>query len=557
MGGPEAPDVIRFSFRRWLEEAGEMYVQAITNQEIDGLTLSRMGGVFGLAARDVRIRVDNDALFGFIDLRRSPADLEEITWKTWRRHARALEKMVERGVDPKVAIESYFAQRGLVPQTLDALVRATSLSVVEGRGTMPAWFVAIWKYRARTSRELELLFSPAGFAGVAATHIVRGTVFNPTREDWDKAFEVAGWTHAVGSVVGPLTSRAGAPRGGGAPAVRDRMVERPKSAPPPQESRGLPMPDAPGPRRGNRGTTPAPPAPLGPPGGRKPAAPAPGRPSPKTLGAAVRRARVPEAERAFLADRLPDDLRDLAWEIGPVRLLSWPNAPRGEARDAIVSHVAGTVLAERLVLASPELQARLAAARAEAAALGISRDAVQFYRGAVQGQTGTRLDVGPGARGGSGEARKGSQLGDGFIGAIVPRKVPPGAAPAFDLHVFHGVETKLVSVVGNLPQQLQKTLDRAEGMGIKVAGRTFVSEATGDRLVMPADRGKPMTWTIAAPKDAYKNASGWAALRQRVARSIGRRTGAVTVVQIPVTNASLRRVAKAILDALTARASPH
>jgi hypothetical protein len=156
-------------------------------------------------------------------------------------------------------------------------------------------------------------------------------------------------------------------------------------------------------------------------------------------------------------------------------------------------------LAECLTLSAPEFE--LARQRAATVARGARlRGRVQLLRGSTQALSGSRFDIGSGADALDRQARRSSQLRDGFLGVIADR--PEGGR---DLYVLVGVETKLASQVGELPAQLAKTRERLEGMGLRVGTDVFVLAELGSRANPPVPGRRVSSndgQIVAAPRDA-------------------------------------------------------
>jgi hypothetical protein len=196
-------------FQRYLRSLGRLYVEAVT-ADVHSDLLRRMGGVLALAGRDSNwIRVEQDAALGFVDMRRSLAEIERIARARWRQHRQSIEGAIANGIPPARAVERHFRSRtGTYAHSPQQLERMLQQHVGQA-GTYSAWFYEIADSRRRLQRAGDVL------AGSTFTGIAAGAYFIATAEDWehgtprewDRAFEagesvapIAGLAEAVAGV---------------------------------------------------------------------------------------------------------------------------------------------------------------------------------------------------------------------------------------------------------------------------------------------------------------------------------------------------------------------
>ena len=132
------------------------------------------------------------------------------------------------------------------------------------------------------------------------------------------------------------------------------------------------------------------------------------------------------------------------------------------------------------MVSEPGTQRELERAQMMARRLRIA-GVVRLLRGTAQGETGSRVDISAGVPAAPRQARKFSQLGDGFFGLVTEQQLQGRPTGAKDAYLFTGMESKLASQVGKLPAQLSLTFERLEGLGIRIGSDVFV----------PNDRAKP------------------------------------------------------------------
>jgi hypothetical protein len=219
-----------------------------------------------------------------------------------------------------------------------------------------------------------------------------------------------------------------------------------------------------------------------------------------------------------------------------------------------VDYVAGAIVAENLMTQDDAF----IQTRSEAEDLALSArlgSGVQFIRGALQAQSGSRFDVAPGQAAPAGRAPRSSQLGDGMFAVVVDQQTGGQRTGAKDLYVLGIAEVKLQSQVRDLPAQVAKTHERLEAMGVRIGNDLYLPAEQArpgqNRLFTAADLRAPIRWIIAAPYDAQP-AGGWGMLQQRTSdRGAGRPARNVRVIRLGLPNAAIRSYAEHLLDILT------
>ena len=190
-------------FEQYLTGLGRLYREALGASVEAGL-LRRMGGTLALAARDAAaVRVQQDALLGVIDMRRSAAEIDTVARVRWQQHRARIMAAVEGGLSPKAAVRQFFQdQAGCLPHT-PRQVQMLLQRHAGAHGTHSAWLAPIVEFRARYRRAAGVM------TGSSFTAIVAGMHFLATAEDWEHGTPEE-WDRslAAGEMAAPLAGLA-------------------------------------------------------------------------------------------------------------------------------------------------------------------------------------------------------------------------------------------------------------------------------------------------------------------------------------------------------------
>jgi len=193
------------TFEQYLGLLGRLYVQGVLSDVHPNL-LRRLGGSLALAGRDAEwIRFEEDGLLGFIDIRRSRADIDRIARRRWREYRAAIERRIAAGESPRAAVERVMRSYGTVPHSPRQVERMTTLSTGPA-GTAPNWLYDIAVVRRRIERGGEILGDTFGAITAGAYLIATAEDWtNATPEEWDRALDAG----EIGMTVGEILESAG------------------------------------------------------------------------------------------------------------------------------------------------------------------------------------------------------------------------------------------------------------------------------------------------------------------------------------------------------------
>jgi hypothetical protein len=267
---------------------------------------------------------------------------------------------------------------------------------------------------------------------------------------------------------------------------------------------------------------------------------------------AARRAGLDQAQTTAVTNAMLKVMNNLPRLITQNRLDIWRTSRTAAQRKPVVDHVAGAIIAERLMTGVQEFLETQD--EVEDLARRRLRSSVRFVQGAVQAQTGSSFEVTPGQETPERRAPRSSQLSDGMFVVVVDQMINRRPTGAKDLYVLGVAEVKLKSQIPYLPNQVSKTHERLT-LGVQLGNDVYLeaehAKPGQNRLFTAADLQAPMRWVIAAPSDALPPGTK-VGLEQRTSdRGAERPKRSVRVATLPMPNEAIRRYATHLLDILT------
>lgn len=188
-------------FSEYMGKMGRLYFEGVTS-DFSAALLQRLGGSLALAARDAHaVRVEEDALLGFIDLRRSPQQQWQQGMRRWQPHREGILALIRQGRSPNQAVYDYMRRFGTYPHPPRKLQEMLQPVMLSDGSQTSAWMVPTIEFRRRLARGASVMTDTFGaLTTMTALAITARDWTHATPAEWDRALNAG----EVGKLVGEM-----------------------------------------------------------------------------------------------------------------------------------------------------------------------------------------------------------------------------------------------------------------------------------------------------------------------------------------------------------------